>query len=194
MALRFDSLFDVVPRRTSWRFKARVARLWEVSAYHKPDQINFVEMVLVDSKSSKIHATVRKQLLYLFQQKLDEGVIYRSTVHPYKLLFQMKTKLEVSESPEISHYGLSLSSISEICSHPADYDYLVGAYLCGKCECALFGDYVVQFQGMVGQSSDSLPMVVQLSYSANVISTTRILVNPDIPEAISFRDGLAVRS
>ncbi|MCI33004.1 replication factor A protein, partial [Trifolium medium] len=38
------------PGRTSWRFKVRVARIWEVTAYLKPDQVNSVEMVLVDSK------------------------------------------------------------------------------------------------------------------------------------------------
>ncbi|MCH82225.1 replication factor A protein, partial [Trifolium medium] len=51
---------------------------------------------------------------------------YRTTLHPYKLVFQMKTRLELSESPEISRFGLSLSPIAEICSHPPDYDYLVG--------------------------------------------------------------------
>ncbi|MCI39430.1 replication factor A protein, partial [Trifolium medium] len=50
---------------------------------------------------------------------------YRSTLHPYKLVFQMKTRLELSEGPEISRYGLSLSMIGEICAHPPDYDYLV---------------------------------------------------------------------
>ncbi|GAU32694.1 hypothetical protein TSUD_145680, partial [Trifolium subterraneum] len=166
-----DLLSDVVPGRTAWRFRVRVARLWEVTGYLRSDQVVSVEMVLVDSKGVRIHATVRKQLLYLFQRKLDEGVVYnmsfftvlpstgvyRSTLHPYKLVFQMKTRLELAEGPEISRYGFSLTTIAEVCAKPPDYDYLIDE---------------VSIQ--------------------NVINTTRVLVEPKIAEAISFRDDLAV--
>ncbi|XP_045804929.1 uncharacterized protein LOC123898107 isoform X3 [Trifolium pratense] len=33
-------------------------------------------MVLLDAKGGKIHTTVRKQLLYLFQRKLEERLVY----------------------------------------------------------------------------------------------------------------------
>ncbi|PNX54579.1 hypothetical protein L195_g048199 [Trifolium pratense] len=139
MAGKFDSLCDAVPGRTSWRFKVRVARLWETAGYLRSDQVNSVEMVLLDFSGGKIHATVRKQLLYLFQNKLEEGLVYvmsfftvapssgayRSTHHPYKLVFQMKTRVELCEGPEIARYGLSLSTIGQITAHPPDYDYLV---------------------------------------------------------------------
>lgn len=32
---------------------------------------------------------------------------YRTFLHPYKLIFQMKTKVKVSQSVEISHHGLN---------------------------------------------------------------------------------------
>ncbi|CAJ2668900.1 unnamed protein product [Trifolium pratense] len=94
----------------------------------RADQVNAVEMVLLDSKGGKIQATLRKQLLYLFQRMLEEELVYvmsfftvtpssgayRSTHHPYKLVFQMKTRIELCESPEIPRYGLSLSTIAEI--------------------------------------------------------------------------------
>ncbi|GAU31172.1 hypothetical protein TSUD_315970 [Trifolium subterraneum] len=116
----FDFLSDVVLGRTSWRFMVRVVRIWEVTAYLRPNQVNSIEMVLVDAKD-------------LFQQKFEEGAVYTmsfftvapsvgaysTTLHPYKLLFQMKTKLELCDCPEISRYGLSLSSIAEICGHPS---------------------------------------------------------------------------
>ncbi|MCH87563.1 replication factor A protein, partial [Trifolium medium] len=174
MAAAFDFLCDVVPGKTSWRFK-----------------VNSVEMVLVDSKGGKIQATIRKQLLYLFRNKLEEGVVYvlsffttapstgayRSTLHPFRLVFQMRTKVELSEGPEISRYGFSFTPISEVCAFPSDYDFLVDVigvltgmsaereYLwertvtkmivikltdqSGKCECALFGDYVEDFKKML---------------------------------------------
>ncbi|MCH85459.1 replication factor A protein [Trifolium medium] len=49
-AARFDFLSDVLPGRTSWRFKVRIARMWEVTGYLRPDQVTSIEMVLVDAK------------------------------------------------------------------------------------------------------------------------------------------------
>lgn len=42
------------------------------------------------------------------------------------LFFQMKTKIQSCEGPTIPLYGLSLSNMVDVCSHTADYDYLVG--------------------------------------------------------------------
>ena len=51
---------------------------------------------------------------------------YRMTIHPYKLIFQMNTKVKRVESSLVSMHGLSLIKIQEDCAHTADYDYLVG--------------------------------------------------------------------
>jgi hypothetical protein len=72
----------------------------------------------------------------LFEKKIKEGEVYdlshvavapcfgayRPTLHPYKLVFQMKTKVYISESPEIPAYGFSFSDIAEICSSEVDYE------------------------------------------------------------------------
>ncbi|CAJ2679772.1 unnamed protein product [Trifolium pratense] len=65
-AWRF-TLYDAVPGRTSWRFKVRVTRIWEVTGYLR-------EWFFL--MGGKIHSTVRKQLLYLFQRKLEERLVY----------------------------------------------------------------------------------------------------------------------
>ncbi|CAJ2647067.1 unnamed protein product [Trifolium pratense] len=64
----------------------------------------------------KIHTTVRKQLIYMFDWKLEEGQVYempcfavlpesglyRTTLHPYKLAFQSKAKgVEASKETRI---------------------------------------------------------------------------------------------
>ncbi|MCI04794.1 replication factor A protein, partial [Trifolium medium] len=41
------------------------------------------------------------------------------------LLFRMKTKVQPSMDLIIPHYGLSLSTIGEVCAHYAEYEYLV---------------------------------------------------------------------
>jgi len=87
-----------------------------------------------------IHATVRKQLLYLFKDKIVEGEVYkmayfgvipnlesyRSAVHDYKLVFQMKTKIQKSESSTIPLYGLSFTKCADLKNSREEFVYLVG--------------------------------------------------------------------
>jgi hypothetical protein len=100
----------------------------------------------------KIHGSIRKQLIYMFESKIEEGQIYeisgfsvypesgfyRTTLHPYKIGFQLKTKLKKGESDSITEYGLSLSDIGEVLSHTNGYEYLVGE--CLFCIC-MFPEY-----------------------------------------------------
>ncbi|PNX61894.1 replication factor-A carboxy-terminal domain protein, partial [Trifolium pratense] len=87
-----------------------------------------IEMILVDDKGAKIHATIRKQLIHMFESKLEEGHVYemsifsvfsqsgnyRTTLHPYKLVFHLRTKVTVVESPDISQFGMHFTSLAEI--------------------------------------------------------------------------------
>jgi hypothetical protein len=88
----------------------------------------------------------------MFESKIEEGQIYeisgfsvypesgfyRTTLHPYKIGFQLKTKLKKGESDSITEYGLSLSDIGEVLSHTNGYEYLVGE--CLFCIC-MFPEY-----------------------------------------------------
>jgi hypothetical protein len=40
----------------------------------------------------------------------------------------MKTKLKLSESNDVSQFGLTFTDIDEICGHTHDCEYLVGEY------------------------------------------------------------------
>ncbi|GAU23257.1 hypothetical protein TSUD_281500 [Trifolium subterraneum] len=240
----FDFLGSVSPGRDSWRFKVRILRLWNVPSFLKSDQSNSIEMVLIDEKGGKIHASVRRQLVYLFGSKITEGDVYkmsfftvspesglyRPTPHPYKLNFEMKTKVQACENREIDPYGLSLTSIGDVIIHGSDHDFLVDVIAVitgisaereyirdgkvtkmivleltdngGKCECALFGGYVKDLQEMLVKNGDALPVfVIQFAKIKNfggnvsvqnVLNATRIFVNPDIPEVVSFKKTLAV--
>ncbi|MCH80683.1 replication factor A protein, partial [Trifolium medium] len=198
----FDTLGSVSTGKESWRIKVRVLRLWSVYSFMKPDQVNSLEMVLIDEKGVKIHASVRRQLLYLFRSKIVEGNvykmsyfivcpesgIYRTTPHPFKLIFEMKTKVQSCENDTIDRFGLSLTTIAEICAYGPDHDFLVDVvglisgisaqreYIrdgkvtrmivleltdnSAKCECALFGDYADDLQKMIGKINHVLPVVV----------------------------------
>lgn len=91
-------------------------------------------------QGGKIHATVRKQLLYLFESKLEEEKTYqmslfyvapgygsyRTTLHPFKLVFQMKTKVKSVDAISIPVHGITITKLSDVCAFTRDYDYLVG--------------------------------------------------------------------
>ncbi|CAJ2637774.1 unnamed protein product [Trifolium pratense] len=71
----------------------------------------------------------------------------------------------------------------------------------GKCECILSGDDVGDLEKMLGCGDNGLPlMIVQFAkirnFRGNVaiqgVLSTRFYVNPSIPEAISFKNGLPV--
>jgi hypothetical protein len=76
----------------------------------------------------------------MFENKIEEGNTYdisgfavypqsgsyRSTLHPYKIVFQLKTKVKLSECSSITAYGLTLTNISDVCAHTHDYEFLVG--------------------------------------------------------------------
>jgi hypothetical protein len=83
---------------------------------------------------------VRKPLLYLFQTKLKEGHVYnishivvapvvgsyRPTLHPLKLIFQMKTKVQICESADIPLCDFSFTNFAEVSTFSADHQYLIG--------------------------------------------------------------------
>lgn len=242
MEKSFDALSEIAPGRLTWKIKVRLVRLWEVPTFLKPDQANSLEMVLVDDKGCKIQASVRKQLIYVFQRKLKEGEVYkvsffsvvpssgsyRAAPHPCKIVFQMTTKVQPCTSSLIPMYGLSFTSIVDVASHTVEYDFLVDVIglvtavseerelvrdgnitkmvvfeitdHSGKIECALFGDYVALWKRFMANRFEGLPIVVvqfakvkifrDKATLQNVKSTTRLLVNPDVPEVVAFRDRL----
>lgn len=121
MERSFDYVADVVTGRETWRIKVRVLRIWEVPEFLKPDEINSLEMVLINQKKNLMEGEVYKMSYFSVAPGFRA---YRTTVHPYKLIFQMKTKVERAEGSLIPQYGLSLTKIGDVCSHSSDYDYL----------------------------------------------------------------------
>lgn len=88
----------------------------------------------------KIHATVRRTLLYKFQSELKKGSVYslqfltvaanvgsyRTCKHEHKLIFQISSKVQIMEIGRVSGDGYDLVPIHEIFGGGYDMDYLVG--------------------------------------------------------------------
>ncbi|KAK2397210.1 replication protein A 70 kDa DNA-binding subunit E [Trifolium repens] len=180
---RFDSIAEILPDKETVRIQVRVLKLWKVPAFLNPAETSSIEMVLVDEKGGKIHASIRKQLF------LAEVC---SHSHDYEFLVDV-IGLMTGISPE-REYVRDGKITKMVVIELTDAS--------GKCDCALFGDYVGELNKKMGKAGEGLPVVViqfakvkifrdQTSIQ-NVINTTRIFVNPDIPEAHQFKDSIVV--
>jgi replication factor A1 len=97
-------------------------------------------MVLMDSEGAKIHATVRKTLIYKFKDDLREGKVYafenmgvatnggayRTTNHRYKLNFQFTSIVQILSNQDIVMSPFNFTPIATIVGGSYDNDYLVG--------------------------------------------------------------------
>ncbi|WJX63407.1 hypothetical protein P8452_48296 [Trifolium repens] len=132
-------LGSVSPGRESWCYYVRVIRVWTVYSTTNPCLLNSLEMILIDKKDTKIHASITDMLLYLFRHKIIEGNVYkmsnfmvglescayRTTPHLYQLYFLYKTKVEICEDSSIDKLGLSLSTIGNVLGYGPDHEFLV---------------------------------------------------------------------
>ncbi|KAK2406971.1 replication factor A protein [Trifolium repens] len=46
-------------------------RIWKVLSFSNPCESSSLELVFIDEKGVKIHASIRKQLIYMFELKLE---------------------------------------------------------------------------------------------------------------------------
>ncbi|KAJ1388162.1 hypothetical protein SESBI_39347 [Sesbania bispinosa] len=204
--------------RDTWRLKVRVVRLWEVCARDNPANIFSVEMVLVDSEGGRIQASIRKAMLRRFMDSVAEGGVYRmtyfgfmdnggsyrATSHEFKLLFQARTRVLPAESISIPRFGLDLKDTEYVKNTKGECDYLIdiiglvttirekkqydrnGRIIRvmdveltddkGSVKCSLFGHLFDLMNGDVSIQTMS--------------NSSRLLWNPQIPEAISFKNGI----
>ncbi|KAJ1376352.1 hypothetical protein SESBI_50028 [Sesbania bispinosa] len=221
MAGMYDLVKDVFPGKQTWRLKVRIVRIWEMCPIDHPANPFAIEMVMMDAEGAKIQATIRKPMIRKFRGSVLEGHAYkmaffevvrntgsyRACRHDYKLVFHAKTRVVNCDGVPIPLYGLSLMSTDEIIGTQGRYDGIIDRCLVGedvgeewshdkvyhfgtdgrqgKVNCTFFGDYVDVVNNYLARESEELPVVV------NVMNTTTIMWNPDIPEAIEFKRSLA---
>ncbi|CAJ2663339.1 unnamed protein product [Trifolium pratense] len=135
----FSNIDEINSDRTNWNFKAKIIRLWQVNDFNRPNMPFSVEMVLMDSDGSKIHATIKKTLIYKFKHDVIEGKVYsfenigvaantgayRTTHHPYKLNFQFGSIVQRLSNCDIVKSPFTFVPISEVVGGLYDTDFLV---------------------------------------------------------------------
>ncbi|KAK2458441.1 replication protein A 70 kDa DNA-binding subunit E [Trifolium repens] len=135
----FSKIEEVNSDKATWNCKAKIIRLWEVSDFNRNTIPFSIEMVLMDADGAKIHATVKKTLIYKFKDELKEGKIYafenmgvatnggpyRSTQHRYKLNFQFTSIVQRFCNQDIVKSPFNFTPIAEILGGSYDTDFLV---------------------------------------------------------------------
>ncbi|XP_027362720.1 uncharacterized protein LOC113870324 [Abrus precatorius] len=96
-------------------------------------------MVLQDEHGDKIHASVKKTLIYRFEQLLKEDKIYqmyyfviaestglyRTIKHKYRLHFDYDTEVRLLHNTEILPSTLTFTFLADILENKCNTDYLV---------------------------------------------------------------------
>ncbi|GAU40279.1 hypothetical protein TSUD_60700 [Trifolium subterraneum] len=141
MANHIDMISTIndVPR--NWRLIVKVVRLWGVPEFNTPNQFRSLELVLMDSEGTRIHCSVKKTLIYLFQKQLSEGVVYtlttfdvvrstgeyRPTSHVYKLDATYNTKFTRSGSIVFPEIVYTFTPPADVLKNDFNRDFLIGA-------------------------------------------------------------------
>ncbi|KAJ1377202.1 hypothetical protein SESBI_49122, partial [Sesbania bispinosa] len=194
----FDAVKNIYRGKETWRLKVRVVRMRVICAKENPSNVFSVEMVLVDVEGGRIQASIRKAMLKKFMGNVVEGVVYKMT------------KVYPCESEIISRFGLDVKSFKEIHRADVDSEYLfdfMGVLTAvseekqyekfnrtirvleleltddrGVVMCSLFGHFIDLMKDYLKNRKNSLH---------SLSNSTRVLWNPQIEEAVSFRNGIA---
>ncbi|CAF1929546.1 unnamed protein product [Brassica napus] len=132
----FDEVSQLKPYKSMWRIKVKIIRMWKQYTAQGGETI---EMVLVDSKGDKIHASVKKDLVEQFDPVLMEGFTkilinfavthacgsYRTTKHAYKIAFVSTTKVRPCEELPMNLTGFTPAKFLDVLDGSLNTDYLV---------------------------------------------------------------------
>ncbi|XP_061376197.1 uncharacterized protein LOC133318221 [Gastrolobium bilobum] len=138
MSSKYDFVKDLNPTKEEWRIKVRVVRCWKVPSFNQKDFDDNVDMVLVDERGGRIHATAKGTLQV--QKKICEGDAYfikffgiglnmgnfRPTRHEYRLSFNLRTGVKSIVDATIPERGFDFAKFDVIEKESSDSPYLIG--------------------------------------------------------------------
>ncbi|XP_057443699.1 uncharacterized protein LOC130735825 isoform X2 [Lotus japonicus] len=139
MSLRVDDVSSIDVSKETWSIVVKVIRLWLTPSYSGSKLSSSLEMVFMDPKGAKIHASIRRTLVYRFQNLLTEGRVYqisffgvcenggdfRTTPHPYKVNFQMHTTVRILTTTNITGNPFSFMPLCDVVFKEPDTSYLI---------------------------------------------------------------------
>ncbi|KAK2423169.1 replication protein A 70 kDa DNA-binding subunit [Trifolium repens] len=121
---------EITSGRVDFELSVRVINMWTTPDRVNPTDVGAIHMIFLDKDCGKIQATIRKDLIYLFRDRIEDGcayvfekfmvakndVTFRCTSHKYKLNFMRGTKVWKFHSDEIPNNNFDFMSFQEIIS------------------------------------------------------------------------------
>ncbi|KAK2378193.1 replication protein A 70 kDa DNA-binding subunit [Trifolium repens] len=128
--LQKTKVADITAGKIDFEIQVRVINLWTTPDRNNPTEEGAIHMILLDQDCGKIHATVRKDLIPLFKDRIREGCVYvferfmvakndvafRSTHHKHKLNFMRRTAVYKITGTGMPHNHFDFMSFQEILS------------------------------------------------------------------------------
>nr|KAJ0202995.1 hypothetical protein LSAT_V11C500233440 [Lactuca sativa] len=106
----FDKVAEINASKESWNIRVKVVMLWKPTYVNNPNMVTSLNMILIDQEGSRIPATIKKNLIPVFESLFDEGAVreiinfamasneseYMLVPHKHKINFYKTTKVRVS--------------------------------------------------------------------------------------------------
>ncbi|KAH0784241.1 hypothetical protein KY290_003839 [Solanum tuberosum] len=120
MAAMTDYISEINSKLMYWKLKVRIVRLWENTDRDRPDCPFSIEVILMDEKGDRIHASLGRSLFPNFRESIKEMGLYfiknfvvcpntmklRIKDHKFKLMFTKKTVIEEIEDPHFNQISV----------------------------------------------------------------------------------------
>ncbi|XP_057418085.1 uncharacterized protein LOC130712269 [Lotus japonicus] len=132
--------------KETWTIVAKINRLWLSPSLYGSKIPFSMDMILMDDKGCKIHATVRKTLIYRFQSLLTEGKVYQISLFGVDVIGILA---RASGEQEFEKDGTKQKRIT--IEHDQD-----GV----RVECVFFGKYVAEVVGYLSSVDATNAVVV----------------------------------
>ncbi|CAN6827331.1 unnamed protein product [Brassica oleracea] len=131
-----NTISELKPFKSMWKVQVKIIRLWKQYSAAGGETI---EMVFVDARGDKIAGTVKKELVGKFDRVLQEGETkvlinftvthstgsYRTTSHPFKIVFLPTTRVRICEELPNNLTGLNPVKFRDVLNGVLDDDYLI---------------------------------------------------------------------
>ncbi|TKY49991.1 replication factor-A carboxy-terminal domain protein [Spatholobus suberectus] len=71
-----SSIDDIMSAKIDWKLNVHVIQSWTVPNFNQQNQVNSIEMLFLDEKGGRIHASIKRNNLDQFREFVQEGLIY----------------------------------------------------------------------------------------------------------------------
>ncbi|CAI9264161.1 unnamed protein product [Lactuca saligna] len=203
----FDKVAEINASKESWNIRVKVVMLWKPTYVNNPNMVTSLDMILIDQEGSRIQATIKKNLIPVFESLFDEGAV-REIIDPYHFIsfpdllarnFDTRVAFDflgevVSSDPMrvIVEYGREKRLMN-----------LVAQDLSGtRIAVALWGSFAMKLNTYISQhNNDTAPVIILLHLAklkiwggqpqvGNCLFGSRLHINDDMPQILEFKSKI----